>query len=201
LFLYRFINIVTRAVFFSVFPRKIYGRENLPAEGAAIIVCNHQYFYDVFHIATCFKRRIRFMAKKELFKKRWISWLFHTYGGFPVDRDNLDMPAMRKSLQILADGQVLCIFPEGTRQHEVPLLPLKEGVAFIAGKSRAPIVPAYVTTTGKLFKKCVLRVGKPFQLPEGRMDTAYLQNATQMIADAMLAQRDSSVAAVLEAHS
>ncbi len=199
MFLYRFINVVTRAVFFSIFPRKIYGRENLPDEGAAIIVCNHQYFYDVFHIATCFKRRIHFMAKKELFKKKWISWLFHTYGGFPVDRDNIDMPAMRKSLQLLSEGEALCIFPEGTRQHEVPLLPLKEGVAFIAAKSRAPIVPVYVTTTGKLFRKCVLRVGKPFHLPKGRVDGAYLHDATQHIREAMLALRDPSIAKALEA--
>lgn len=105
------------------------GRENIPAEGPAILVCNHIHLMDVACIIAMTKRQVRFMAKKELFDNKLIGWFLTKIGTFPISRGDADISGIRNALKVIKEGGLLCIFPEGTRNRErkEPLLPPARG--------------------------------------------------------------------------
>jgi 1-acyl-sn-glycerol-3-phosphate acyltransferase len=114
------------------------GAEHVPAEGAAIVAPNHKSFWDSFFIGVCTKRHVRFMAKTELIEARY-GRLLVRLGAFPVRRGESDADALETARAILRQGGLLALFPEGTRIRN---LALEEG---------APIVPAAITGSEKLF--------------------------------------------------
>lgn len=195
--LYRIVNFLARMVFFSLYPRKVIGQDQMPAQGPVIVVCNHKYFFDVFNLTTIFGRRLTFMAKKELFQNRILGALIRRYGAFPVDRDGNDLAAIRSAMAVLKKDGVLAIFPEGTRSHGIVLGELKQGVALIAQKSGAQILPVYINHTDRIFARMQVHVGAPFTLPPTtRADAAYLAASMETVREKMLALCDAP--AVLE---
>ena len=120
----------------------VYGQEHVPREGRAIIAGNHVTGLDPFVIAHALPngRRIQYMAKKELFGVPLIGGLIDAGGSFGVDRSGNDVSAIRTALRILQAGRLLGIFPEGTRGGKE----LHGGVALLALRGAAPVVPAYV---------------------------------------------------------
>src|SRR3712207_823630 len=97
------------------------GREHVPADGPCIIAANHRSFLDPFVIGTLARRPVYFVAKKELFAKRWQAWILNSLGAFPIDRGNADHDAMATARTILERGDAVVIFPEGTRVRPGPL--------------------------------------------------------------------------------
>ena len=156
------LHALARAVaffFFKLFYRpKILGRENLPKDGSFILVSNHKGKVDVFAIASLFKRKIYFLAKKEWFNGKCKAKLFKWMGAIPVDRDNIDITSIKTCFATLKNGNVLVIFPEGTRNkdNEVPLLPIKGGASMIAFKSKTKVVPVFMKEKYKIFKNSML---------------------------------------------
>ena len=144
------------------------GAENIPASGPVILVCNHIHMMDVACIYAQVRRRVFFMAKKELFQNKFLSWLFRSFGAFPVARGEADVTAIRTAMKCLKDGDLLCIFPEGTRNKErkVPLLPLQDGVAMLALRCKAQIVPSWIEGGYRPWKRVRMITGKPMDLSD-----------------------------------
>ena len=185
---YRFMSAVLGIYYSIVFPARVEGRENIPAEGAFILCSNHLSNRDPFYIAMrCKPRYLHFMAKVELFKWKPMAKIVEALGGFPVDRGHNDLNAVRTSLKILSEGHALALFPQGTRSKDNSRTPMLSGVSMIALRSGAPVIPAFIDGPYRPFRKTTLSFGKPVSL-EGlgrRMDSDTLKAATARIEDAV----------------
>jgi 1-acyl-sn-glycerol-3-phosphate acyltransferase len=160
------VKAVLRAFFGIVNPVKLVNEENIPAEGAFILCANHISFRDPIIMVLRLRRKINFMAKKELFQNRLIAGVLKEVGAFPVDRGRADMTAMRNSFRILKEGGGLGIFPQGTRSAENEPVHMHGGTALIAQRSGATVIPAYVDGPYKLFRRTEIRFGRPVDLEE-----------------------------------
>jgi glycerol-3-phosphate dehydrogenase (NAD(P)+) len=124
------------------------GREHIPASGPVILASNHRSFLDPFVIAVMARRPIYFVAKKELFLFHpAVSWLLGALGAFPIDRGASDQDAMATARAILERGEVVLMFPEGTRIRPGSLGVPKRGVGRLALETGAPVVPVAVIGT------------------------------------------------------
>jgi glycerol-3-phosphate dehydrogenase (NAD(P)+) len=123
------------------------GREHIPAQGPVILASNHRSFLDPFVIAVMARRPVYFVAKKELFINRPVAWLLASLGAFPIDRHGADEDAMATARAILERGDVVVIFPEGTRTRPGALGTPKRGVGRLALETGAPVVPVAVHGT------------------------------------------------------
>ncbi len=139
---------------------RIEGAENIPAEGPVIVAPNHKSFWDAFFVAAATKRPIRFMGKDELFDGRGGRMLIRL-GAFPVRRGSSDAEAIETARQILLDGGLLALFPEGTRVRDPTILGTPhKGAARLAIETGATIVPCAITGTEKLFAGPLPRPGR-----------------------------------------
>ncbi len=137
-------RLVFNVFFKNLYNVKIIGVENVPPTGPVIVAPNHLSNYDPPLVGCALTRHINFMAKEELFKNpiaaRLITWL----GAFPVRRGNVDKVAIRHAMQLLKNGLVLGIFPEGSRQVPGKLGDFHDGAASLAIRMKVPIVPAAI---------------------------------------------------------
>jgi len=120
---------------------RIRGLEHIPADGAFILSPVHRSNVDTPLVALMGKRLLRFMGKDGMWKFRISDWFFTSMGGFPVHRGIPDRDALRSCEQLLAAGQALVIFPEGTRRRGPVVEEMFEGPAYLAAKLQVPIVP------------------------------------------------------------
>ncbi|KOU28667.1 acyl-phosphate glycerol 3-phosphate acyltransferase [Streptomyces sp. WM6372] len=162
-----------------LFRPRIEGLENIPAEGAAIVAGNHLSFSDHFLMPAILKRRITFLAKAEYFtgpgvKGRLTAFFFRSAGQIPVDRSGKDagQAALREGLGVLAKGELLGIYPEGTRSHDGRLYKGKVGVAAMALGAGVPVVPCAMVGTFEIqppgqkipnIRRVTIRFGKPLE--------------------------------------
>lgn len=151
------------------------GRENVPMKGPVIIAPVHVSHLDPPAIACSHPRQARYMAKEELFANKWTAKLIRSLGAFPVKRGEGDTESMRVALEILNQGMALVVFPEGTRGEGKTLQALSRGVAVLAKKTNAIVVPAGISGTherlpmgqSKLKKgRVTVEYGKPFTYTE-----------------------------------
>ena len=164
---------VTFQLFFLIYFRmQRIGREHIPKRGPVIIAANHRSFLDPFVIACMARRPMYYVAKKEIFVGRVISWLLTSLGAFPVDRGTGDTDTIATAKAILARGDIVLIFPEGTRIRPGTLGRPHRGVGRLALETGVPVVPVAVIGTeavrrGALIrpKKVRIRAGAALRFP------------------------------------
>ena len=152
-----------------IMPVKVYGRENINREGKYIIACNHQSYMDIPSLIIACRRQIFFMAKATLFRHRILGYLFKKMGAFPVNTGTSDIDSLKHAIKVLREEKVLGIFPQGTRVQDSPLIRREDilsGVALIALKTGADIVPCVFERRPLLFRINRLHVGKPIELKQ-----------------------------------
>ena len=162
--LYRFLRSILRPLVFLLYRPSLIGYENLQIQGKGIIICNHISLLDPVVIGCIVPRPIHLMAKKELFKNRFFSWFLSHLGAFPVKRGTADISAIKKALKFLENGELFGIFPEGTRSKTGNMQDLEPGVAMIALKSNAPVIPVFIHNHYRSFKKTFITIGAPIDL-------------------------------------
>jgi 1-acyl-sn-glycerol-3-phosphate acyltransferase len=140
-----------RLALFSLSKWTVIGEENIPRESGGILVSNHVHILDPPLVAASSRtRRLRTMAKQELFDIPLIGWVFDAYGAYSVRRTGRDIQSLRKSLKILEQGEVILLFAEGTRSSGGPMRTAHDGAGLIALRSGEPVIP--VTITGSNIK-------------------------------------------------
>ncbi len=140
-FWYVVARIIFRAIVGSWFRPVVRGRDHIPQQGPAILAPVHRSFADFAFSAFLTRRKLFFMAKEELWSSRALGRLLSSLGVFPVRRDGADREALRRAQEVLDRGQLLVLFPEGTRREGTTIGELHEGAAFLAARTGAPIVP------------------------------------------------------------
>ena len=109
---YTFARGLVKIYYKFMFRMDIQGEEHIPTEGGVVLCCNHMSNFDPTTMAAFVKRPVRYIAKKELFEKRWSAKLLSSLGAFPVDRQTTDMKALKTAIKLLKNGEALGIFAE-----------------------------------------------------------------------------------------
>jgi 1-acyl-sn-glycerol-3-phosphate acyltransferase len=170
--LYVVVRIFMQPFFHVYFRMRRTGMAHIPKTGPVIFAANHRSFLDPFVIGMLTRRPVYYVAKRELFENPVQAWLLNRLGAFPVERGEGDEQSMSTARAILARGDCVVIFPEGTRIRQGPLRSPKRGVGRLALETGAPIVPVAVLGTervrrGALIRPCRVRVrcGAPLSFP------------------------------------
>lgn len=172
---------------------EVHGVENVPAEGGAVIAPNHVSYLDPPFLAGFLPRRTYFMAKRELFEMPLLGWFFHRNLGFPVERGASDRAALQHGVGVLRQGELLAIFPEGTRTSDGRIGPGELGCALVAGRAGVPIIPCAIVGTDRILPRDARRpsrgrlycaFGEPVRVEpdaSGRFSRPALQHATDVL--------------------
>lgn len=158
--MYEFFRLLVCAFFHIKYRITLIGRENLPARrGGYIIACNHQSYADPPMLAAVVHGKFTFMAKSELFEKnKLFAWIIRRCGAYPVYRGTNDTGALDTAVESLRKNRVFVIFPEGTRSKDGTLGRARSGIAVIASKAAAPVLPVCIYYGEK--RRVVISVGK-----------------------------------------
>jgi 1-acyl-sn-glycerol-3-phosphate acyltransferase len=168
----KLINTLLHLSYFLLIKLEVYGKENVPPTGPLILMINHIHALDPFIVVGTFPRHVTPMSKIEVFDIPLIGFLTQAYGAIPIQRGQADTRALRQSYQILREGGVLLIAPEGTRSPTYSLQQGKEGMALIAARTGASIIPVGITGTenaGRCWRRLRrvpvrIVIGEPFRL-------------------------------------
>jgi 1-acyl-sn-glycerol-3-phosphate acyltransferase len=166
---------VTRIIARTYVRLSVEGLENVPGEGACIIITNHISGLDPFVIGIPMDRAIYCLAKVELYQNAMLTWILKNLGFIPLDRDSTDTSAMRIVLKVLKNGHPLGISPEGTRSEDGEMLPFTHGATKLALHAQVPILPVAVHGTRELMPpgtygvkpgRAYIKIGKLFDLSD-----------------------------------
>lgn len=169
-------------LYFKIINRlTIVGKEHFPRQGGVLICSNHISNFDPPLVGTAAPRQVRFMGKAELFSNSFMNWLMTTLGVFPVKRGFNDKQALRNGLRILNGGEVIGLFPEGTRSKSGKLGKGLAGAGFFALRSNAVVVPCAITGSYGFFKKNKVVFGRPIDFQEFKDRKLSANEATEII--------------------
>ena len=164
---------------------QINGLENIPKEGPLIFCGNHRSYLDPPLMVVTAKRDMKFLAKEELYKNKFLAFLGWVFEAIPVKRDEKDIQAIKMSLKDLKEGKCIALFPEGTRNGLDKGEKLKDGVAFFAVRSGAKVIPCGIKGGTKEQRKVTITYGKPLDYSKykGCKDKEQLDKITKEIMD------------------
>jgi 1-acyl-sn-glycerol-3-phosphate acyltransferase len=165
--LYNFGRFVFSLYLKVLYRLKIHNAERIPRRKPFIICSNHIYWLDPLAVAAAFPAsyKIHFMAKKEIFSNIFFSYILKKAHAFPVNRQDADYSAVKKAYQLLKEGQVLGLFPEGSRSKNGEIQKAYNGAALISVRSGVPILPIAIAGPYGIFKPVHIYIGPPFALP------------------------------------
>ncbi len=156
-----------RSLYRIAFRMEITGEENKTkaGENGGFIICaNHVNYLDAVAVVVFSKEKIRFIGKYDLARVGIIRWLEHLFDVIPIKRNTQDLEAMKRSLKALKNGEILGIFPEGTRKGMEKNQKVKNGAAFMAIRSGVPVVPVGISGSFKPFGKVKIKYGEPLDM-------------------------------------
>lgn len=185
--MYKVIRVFLYYFFKIIFRCKIIGIDHIPCSGGAIIASNHVSLFDPPVVGTAFTRPIHFMAKEELFTMPALRWIFTKLNAFPVRRATADRTAIRHAISLLENGELLGLFPEGTRSRTGKLGKPETGLAMIALKAGVPVIPTAVIGTNKVWKdghllpRFIVKFGKPIIVNREKADKDTMENLSNKI--------------------
>ena len=159
-------KILFSPILWILYPTRFINKRNIPKKGKMILAMNHQSNRDALVLGSHIGRKLHFMAKKELFQKKFSGWVLKKWGAFPVNRTSTDLNAIKTSLKLLKQGKAMAIFPEGTRREGTDMGAVKNGAAMFASKTESPIIPAIFVKKPRPFRFNKVIVGEPFYLHE-----------------------------------
>jgi 1-acyl-sn-glycerol-3-phosphate acyltransferase len=163
--------------FFLLWRVKVEGRENIPRSGPAVLAANHQSFCDSFFIPLVVTRKVTFLAKAEYFDSKKTAWFFRAAGQIPIRRGGGS--ASERALEtaraeVLGKGEIICLYPEGTRTVDVYVHKGRTGVTRLSRECGVPVIPVGVIGTAAVqpvnskfmrpFKRVTIRFGKPMAM-------------------------------------
>ena len=178
-----------------------YGTDNEKTEGPLIICANHTAIFDVLSLAVSFKRQLRYLAKKELFKIQLLSQLISALGAYSVDRGANDVGAIKKTLSLLQNGEVVAMFPQGTRYRGVDPAetPVKNGVGMMVYRSHADVQPVFIRVKGykyRFLRRKDVIIGEPIRYEEFGFTNGgkeEYERAAKLVFDRILALRNEGL--------
>lgn len=186
----RIIKAILRPFVLWTHPCKVVGREKIPEGGKVILCANHLSNWDPVLLLLSQPRRIAFMAKEELFRFKPLGWLIgHIFGAFPVARGKGDTGALDAGARAIENGDMMGIFPEGTRSKDGRLMRFKSGAALIAARAGASVLPVGIDRRAKAFRRVTITVGDLITPEELHLtgDTPDLRYATRLMRERVAA--------------
>ena len=156
---------ILRPIVLFFLPVELRGTENLKeGEGPYLLCANQSSAWDTILLVMAMPQgfNLRIMAKKQLFSIPLVRWFLRNMGAFPVDRGNSDIGAVKTAISSLRDDWNLLIFPEGTRVKKPGQVTPKSGAGMMAIRAGVKMVPVFIGTAKRLFRKTVIIFGKPF---------------------------------------
>lgn len=164
---YKTVKVLVKGFLRVFFRVEIEGKENIPQEGSCLICANHSSNWDPVFLVALTNRKINFMAKAELFRIPVFRWILGRFGAFPVQRGKADIGAVKKSMGILNSGEVLGMFPTGTRNTDEESAEVKAGAALIATRCGTTVLPVYIKANRYIiFSKVKITYGAPVDMSE-----------------------------------
>ena len=161
----RILRVIVRTAIYLyckvVYRLKVIGKENIPKEGPVIYCGNHRSYLDPPLIVVTAGRHVRFMAKEELTKNKFLKFLGYVFDSIYVKRDNKEIAALKTTLKALKNKESIAMFPEGTRNGLEKGESVKEGVAFFVLQTGAKVQPVGIVGGEKPFKRVYVNYGKP----------------------------------------
>lgn len=138
---YRGFRIAARLIGVTLFRLRTLGREHFPSAGAGLICANHQSYFDPVLVGLCCDRRLNYLARESLFRVPVLGSVIRFLDAIPIDRDGMGLGGLKETLKRLKRGELVLIFPEGTRSSDGEMSPLKPGFCAVARRSNAPLIP------------------------------------------------------------
>ena len=172
--MYKFVLTFATIIFRMLGKVEVKNKHLLPSKGGYVLTCTHKGWLDVVVLGICMPRPIHFMAKQELFKNRLISRFLSQINAFPVNRENPSPSSIKTPIKLLKSGEVVGIFPGGTRTMEEDVS-LKRGAVTIANLAKVPVVPAAYEGPANLkelwkARKATIIFGEPFYVNTNSKD-------------------------------
>ncbi|MEG6616251.1 lysophospholipid acyltransferase family protein [Peptococcaceae bacterium 1198_IL3148] len=181
---YNLARVVMRLVLLILRRWRVLGLNNLPRQGGVVVVSNHTSYWDPVAVGCALNRPIHYMAKSELFNNLLFATLIRGLKAFPVERGKSDRNAIRYAVNLLMTGQMIGVFPEGTRSTSGELQRAHLGAAMLAFKANVPIVPVAIVGAKGVLGKLSVIIGSPIPLPEyegSRPSREQLENYSQQV--------------------
>ncbi|HLD36225.1 MAG TPA: lysophospholipid acyltransferase family protein [Planctomycetota bacterium] len=179
--LYNFVLRICRLLAIVFLGLRAFGRENIP-EGGAVLASNHQSYFDPALISITLNRPVYFLARKELFESnRFFGWFIHNLHAIPLERRTFDSTGLRRAIEVLQNGGLLIVFPEGTRSPNGEIGEIRKGVSLLGEKANVPLVPTLVDGAYQAwprkhklpirFSPITVRFGPPLRLDKTNIET------------------------------
>lgn len=204
--IYRFVRLLLHGLNRLQFRVTVEGADRVPNQGPVIIAPVHRSFIDSFVVSEVTRRKLHYMAKDSLWDNRLLARVLPLIGAFPVHRQSADREALRRAQQVLEAGEVLILFPEGQRRTGPVVKDLHGGVAFLAARTGATIVPVGIGGSASVMPKGThiprprhihLVVGEPVVTPsspgKGRISRSRIERTTEELAATLQELYDRAV--------